>query len=142
MGILFVIIFQPHTFAVGFYFIIVRKCLKKVKWGENMIFNEVMALIMPSFIALLFYLKLIKRKITVIESICYLSLFALITNCVGYAILIYLRKTVSFVYTNIFALKYSTMATCVSIVIVLLYRLLELNLNINLRVEEKDEGEE
>jgi 4-hydroxybenzoate polyprenyltransferase len=106
-----------------------------------MTFNEVMALIMPSIIALLFYSKVIRRKLTFFEGLCHLVLFMLITNSICYAISIYLNKTLFFVFSISFTMKYSIMATCVAIVIAVLYRFLELNLHINLRVESKDEEE-
>lgn len=106
-----------------------------------MSFNEIMALIMPSIIALLLFSKVIKRKITLIEGIGYMALFMLMTNSVCYAILIYLNRTITFVFTNSFTLKYSLLATCLAIIIALGYRFLELNLSINLKVETKDEKE-
>jgi hypothetical protein len=102
-------------------------------------FNEVMALIMPSIIALLCYSKIIRIKITFLDGICYLALFMLITNLICYAILIYLNKTLIFFFSNMFTLKYSLLATVVALIIVLGYRFLELNISINLRVESKDE---
>jgi F0F1-type ATP synthase membrane subunit a len=104
-----------------------------------MTFNEVMALIMPSIIALLFYSKVTKRKMTWFEIISTLSLFILITNCICYAILIYLRKEPVFQFA--FTMKYSIMATCIALVVAVLYRLVELNIHIKFKVESINEKE-
>jgi len=106
-----------------------------------MSFNQVMALIMPSIIALLFYSKIIKRKLSFFDGLCHTVLFMLITNCICYAISIYLKRTLEFVFSNSFTLKYSIMATCVSILFVLLYRFIEINISISLQVVSKDEKE-
>jgi hypothetical protein len=104
-----------------------------------MTFNEVMALIMPSFIALFFYSKVINRKLTVLDGFFHLVLFMMMTNIICYTILIYLQKTITFVFSPTFTLKYSLMATIIAVVITTIYRFLELNLNINLRVVAKNE---
>ncbi|MBS4213129.1 hypothetical protein [Neobacillus rhizophilus] len=107
-----------------------------------MTFNEVMALIMPSIIALLFYSKVTLKKVTFFDGLCNTVLFILITNCICYAFLIYLKKTVSFIYTDSFTLKYSIMATFIAIVIAIIYRFLELNFSIGLRVVTSRDEEE
>ncbi|OLS37814.1 hypothetical protein [Bacillus sp. MRMR6] len=102
-------------------------------------FNEVMALILPSIIALHFYSKVIRGKLNLLDVFCHSALFMVFTNAICYAILIYLNKTLIFDFTNIFTLKYSLMATFVALIIVVCYRFLELNIRISLRVESKDE---
>jgi len=104
-----------------------------------MSFNEVMALVMPAIIGVLFYSKIIGRKLTFFDGLCHTVFFMLITNCICYAISIYLKKTLEFVFSNSFTLKYSIMATCVSIVFVILYRFIDLNISISLKVVSKDE---
>lgn len=106
-----------------------------------MSFNEVMALIFPSIIALLFYSKLINRKVSLFEAFCYTGFYMLITNGICYAILIYFIKTTVFLFTPVFTLKYSVIATCIALLIVLLFRFLEMNLKIKLKVESFNEEE-
>lgn len=103
-----------------------------------MTFNEVMALIMPSCIALLFYSKVTNKSITVVEGICHLALFMLCTNCVCYAILTFLRIDV-LIFNVSFTVKYSLMAVCIAIVMTMLYRFIELNIKVKIRVESIDE---
>lgn len=106
-----------------------------------MTINEVMGLIMPSIIALLFYSHISKKSPTVFEGIGLFSMLMLTTNCLGYAVMIYLKKSPYFDFSTIFTVKYSLMAVCISFVVVLIYRFLELHLNIRLRVETLDEEE-
>ena len=103
-----------------------------------MTFNEVMALIMPSCIALLFYSKFKNRSITLVEGICHLALFLLCTNCVCYAILTFLKIDV-LIFNVSFTVKYCLMAVCIALVMVILYRFIELNIKIKIRVESTDE---
>ena len=103
-----------------------------------MTFNEVMALIMPSCIALLFYSKFKNRSITLVEGICHLALFMLCTNCVCYAILTFLKIDV-LIFNVSFTVKYCLMAVCIALVMVILYRFIELNIKIKIRVESTDE---
>ena len=103
-----------------------------------MTFNEVMALIMPSCIALLFYSKFKNRSITLVEGICHLALFMLSTNCVCYAILTVLKIDV-LIFNISFTVKYCLMAVCIALVMVILYRFIELNIKIKIRVESTDE---
>ncbi|WP_160722715.1 hypothetical protein [Bacillus sp. USDA818B3_A] len=105
-----------------------------------MTFNEVMALIMPSFIVLLFYTKLINKSLTIFEGICHLALFMLSINCLCYAILT-IAKTEVILFTTIFTMKYCLLAVCMGLVIAFFYRLIELNLKIKLRVESRNEKE-
>ncbi|MFS0821586.1 hypothetical protein [Bacillus sp. 1P02SD] len=100
-----------------------------------MTFNEIMALIMPSFIAMLFYIKVNKRSINVFQGICCLVLIMLCTNLLCYAILLYL-KVDPVLFTMAFTIKYSLLAVFIALVIAVLYRLLELNVQMNIRVEE------
>jgi hypothetical protein len=60
--------------------------------GKNMTFNEIMALILPSLVAFLFYLKAVKRNVDLFEGFCTIGLFLLIINCICYSILALLRK--------------------------------------------------
>ncbi len=106
-----------------------------------MTYNEVMALVMPSIIALLFYIKLRKSKLSIFEGIGYLSFFMLTTNCIGYAMMIYLRKIEVFIFTNSFTMKYSMMATFIAIIMGIICRFVELNLNVKLHVETKNESD-
>lgn len=103
-----------------------------------MTFNEVMALIMPSIIAFLFYSK-VNPTITVYEAIGKFILFIMSTNCISYAILIYIRKTIVFEFTPVFTLKYCLTATFIAVAIAAIYRFIELNVNIKLKVESVDE---
>lgn len=52
-------------------------------------FNEIMSLVMPSLVALLFYSKLSGKSLSLFEAVTHFALFSLITNCVMYGILIY-----------------------------------------------------
>ena len=106
-----------------------------------MTFNEVMALIMPSLIALLFYSKVTNSNLTVMDGICHSAFFMLCTNCLCYAILTFLKIEV-IIFTVAFTIKYCLMAVCVAFVIAVLYRLIELNIKIKIRVELLDEKEQ
>jgi len=105
-----------------------------------MSFNEVMALIMPSFIALLFYSKVTNRKITGIDVICYLAIFMLFTNCLCYAIITFLKIDV-IIFSYSFTVKYCIMAVCIGLIIAIIYRFMELNIKIKIKVESTDEKE-
>jgi hypothetical protein len=106
-----------------------------------MSFNEVMALILPSVVALLCYLKLKNGKPSLVEVFCHLGLFILLTNCICYVILIYFIKTPVFLYTPLFTIKYSIISTCIALLIVILFRFLEMNMKIKLKVESVNEEE-
>lgn len=103
-----------------------------------MTFNEVMALIMPSCIALLFYSKVTNRSITMVEGICHVALFMLCINCVCYAILTFLKIDI-LIFNVSFTVKYCLMAVCIALVMAILYRFIELNIKIKIRVESTDE---
>ncbi|MBB6454519.1 membrane protein YdbS with pleckstrin-like domain [Salirhabdus euzebyi] len=103
-----------------------------------MTFNEIMALIMPSIIALLFYSKVNKKNMSMFEIVSNLVLFMLITNSICYAILIYLQ-TSPIIFSISFTLKYSVMATFIAVVVAILYRFIELNIKINIKVESINE---
>lgn len=104
-----------------------------------MTFNEIMSLITPSIVAVLFYSKLLKRKLTYFEMLCHFALFILTTNTLCYAVLIYINGTPEFEFSTVFTMKYSLLATFLSCVVVVIYRFLELNLNIKLKVESVNE---
>lgn len=104
-----------------------------------MFFNEVMALVMPAIIGLFFYSKLIRKNPSFFDGFCYLVLFLMLTNCLCYGILIFLRNTVAFVFTESFTLEYSVMATLIALVMAIIVRFVELNVKVRLRVESADE---
>ncbi len=104
-----------------------------------MTFNEVMALIMPSIVALLFYSKIIKRNITWFEAISTFALFMFITNVICYGILTIILNTTSLLFTITFTMKYSILAIVIAVLVAILYRFIELNININLKVESANE---
>ncbi|MEH7108130.1 hypothetical protein [Bacillus sp. JJ1764] len=104
-----------------------------------MSFNEVMALIMPSIIACLFYSKVTNRALPLFEIIGKIVFFMLTTNCICYATLIFLRKTIIFEYTPTFTLKYCLTATFIALLMAILYIFIELNLKIRFKVESTDE---
>ncbi|MCM3763495.1 hypothetical protein [Neobacillus niacini] len=99
-----------------------------------MTFNEVMALIMPSVIALLLYSKVVPENTHFFNGLGFLALCMMITNSICYAVLIYFKKTLLFIFTPAFTLKYSVLATGVAIIVAFVYRFFELNLSINLKV--------
>lgn len=103
-----------------------------------MTFNEVLALIMPSFVSFLFFSKVTNRKFSIYETIFKLILFIVGTNCISYAIVIYIMKTNVFSFTPTFTLKYCVMATFISLVITIFHRFIELNIKIRLKVESND----
>lgn len=105
-----------------------------------MTFNEIMALILPSFIALLFYLKISNSKMNLIEGICNLAFFMLVTNLLCYAI-ISLLKIDPVRFTTLFTMKYTLMSTIIGLVLALIYRFIELNIKIKVKVESVDEKE-
>jgi len=73
-----------------------------------------------------------------VEGICHLALFMLCTNCVCYAILTFLKIDV-LIFNVSFTVKYCLMAVCIALVMVILYRFIELNIKIKIRVESIDE---
>lgn len=101
-------------------------------------FNEIMSLVMPSLVALLFYSKLSGKSLSLFEAVTHFALFSLITNCVMYGILIYFLKTDSFIYTSLFTFKYTLMALVISLLLVLSYRFIELNVKLKLQVEREN----
>jgi hypothetical protein len=109
------------------------------KGEKYMTYNEVMALIMPSIIALLFYSKITNSNMTFLEITGILVLFMLVTNCICYSIIIYFKKIPSFDIA--FTMKYSIMATFIALITATLYRFIELNINIKIKVEPTDEKE-
>ncbi len=104
-----------------------------------MIFNEVMALIMPSVAATMIYAKLVRKKWSFFEWIGNVALFMLITNTICYSILIYLNKTPDYEFSNVFTMKYSMLAMIIVLLEVIIYRFLEMNIRIKLKVENMDE---
>ncbi|THE11336.1 hypothetical protein E1I69_15345 [Bacillus timonensis] len=106
-----------------------------------MTFNEVMALIMPSFIAVLFYSKLTNNSFKVFQNISYLAFFMVTTNCICYVILL-LLKVEQVIFTIQFTVKYCLLAICIATVIVIVYRFIELNIKINFKVETVNEKED
>jgi|GEM_PF-2305238 len=101
------------------------------------VFNVIMALIMPSVVALLFYSKIQRIQLSKINFICTLTLFLLSTNSVCYAILVYFNKIPSF--DMLFTLKYSVLATFFAFLIALIYRFIEIHITIKLKVEQPNE---
>lgn len=104
-----------------------------------MIFNQIMALIMPSFVAAFFYYKMTKKKMTGYEKLSMFVLFMLITNTACYAILIYLQNTMVLLFSITFTMKYCILATVIALVVATLYRFVELNINFNMKVESTNE---
>lgn len=102
-----------------------------------MTFNEVMALILPSMIGLLFYLKLTEEKLNIMELFGILSLFMFLTNFICYTIVYYFREKQQFLFTPSFTIKYSMTALVIVLIIVIVYRFLELNVKVKLKVENK-----
>lgn len=106
-----------------------------------MTFNKVMALVMPSFVAFLFYTKIRNFKGTLLEDICTISLFLLITNCIGYMIMIFFFNIETLIFTTSFTMKYSIMATLIASTIAVIYRFFELNVKINLKVKSNEKND-
>lgn len=104
-----------------------------------MTFNEVMALIMPSIIAVLFYTKITKKNLTLFDALCNSALFMVITNCICYAILFYLLERPLLLFSNIFTFKYCILATFIALITAILYRFVEINMTIKLKVDSVDE---
>ena len=103
-----------------------------------MLFNEIMGLILPSLIALLLYSKVSKRPLSFLEAVCMLALFTFVTNCIRYLVAICVFHLQSLVFTLFFTPKYSLMATCIAILTAMIYRLIELNVEVRVKVESKD----
>lgn len=104
-----------------------------------MSFNEAMSLIFPSLIAMLLYIRVVKRKIAIIELLCITTTITLITNCLSYAFLIYLWNKPDFDFSPTFTLKYSIMATVIATVLVTTFRFVELNVSVKMKVELENE---
>ncbi|SEU09444.1 hypothetical protein SAMN05421676_12014 [Salinibacillus kushneri] len=104
-----------------------------------MTFNEVMALIMPSVIGLLFYSKIIQRSITWFEVLSNLALLIVITNSICYGLLIFIFNRTTLLFSILFTMKYSILATLISVVIAFIYRFIELNVKIKVKVESQNE---
>lgn len=102
-----------------------------------MTFNEVMALIMPSIVALLFYMRIFGKKLSYFELVGNLTFFLLVTNGICYAISVFLKKTPSF--DMAFTMKYAFMATITSVLFSIVYRFIELNIILRVKVEQTDE---
>jgi len=105
-----------------------------------MSFNEILALIFPSIIAMLLYLRFMNRKINLVEIVCVAATINLITNCLSYAFMIYVWHNPGFDFSPTFTLKYSVMATVIALVVVTIFRMIELNVTIKLKVESEDEN--
>ncbi|WP_449537844.1 hypothetical protein [Ferdinandcohnia sp. Marseille-Q9671] len=105
-----------------------------------MTFNEVMALIMPSFIALLYYLKIRNSSIKVLDGICHLAFFILSINSICYIILILLKKD-PMIFNMSFTVKYCILAVCIAILLVTIYRFIELNVKMKIKVDSVYEKE-
>jgi hypothetical protein len=114
-------------------------CTLQFKEATALIFNEILSLIFPSIISVLFYFKLIKREVTFIDLLTKSAVYMLLINIVCYAILVYLFKTHIFIFSPTFTIKYSVLATFLGIITVLFHRFIELNVNMNLKVEHADE---
>lgn len=107
--------------------------------GNTVIFNEIMALIMPSIIGVFLYSKISKKSMKNFELIGVLVLFTFVINNLCYAIMVYLSETTTLLFTITFTLKYSLLALLIAIIISFIYRFIELNIEISLRVESKHE---
>lgn len=100
-------------------------------------FNMVMALIFPSITSVFFYSKLIKKTLTFFELGSMLSIFVLFTNGICYALVTHWGKIPSF--DMLYTFKYSALATFVSVFLAIIYRLVELNIKVRIKVEHRDE---
>lgn len=104
-----------------------------------LLFNEIMAMVLPSFCGLLLYMKISKKTLSVVGIITHFSLFSLFTNCVMYGIVIYFFNNNTFVFTNMFTLKYSLLAFLIACGFAIFFRVIELNVKIKLEVKKNDE---
>ena len=104
-----------------------------------MLFNEIMALIMPSIISVFFYTKVKQKRTTWYETFSLFVLFSLITNAALYALLVYIIDTKTLLFSIAFTMKYSVLATITSIIVATLYRFIELNVTFNMKVESMNE---
>lgn len=100
-----------------------------------LVFNEIMALIFPSIIGILLYVKFTNKTLSILEALGITVLFNLVTNCICYAILYFFKGRQDFLFTPLFTIKYCLTAVVVVIVIVIAYRFIELNFKVKLKVE-------
>lgn len=114
-------------------------CSRYLKEATALTYNEVLALIFPSILSVLFYFKLIKKEYRFIELFTKSIVYMLIINSICYAILVYLMNTQSFLFSPIFTFKYVVLATSLGIIFVFIHRFIELNIKMNLKVEQADE---
>lgn len=104
-----------------------------------MVFNQLMALAMPPIVACFFYFKLKKREPFLLEVFGFTVLVMLITNIIGYSFLLYIQGTMSLLFTMSFTVKYSCFALLIAAAVTAIYRFLELNITLNMKVESTHE---
>lgn len=103
--------------------------------------NQLMALLLPSIIALKMQRKVSKIEETVKKQVERYLTYVLIINLIIYIVAIYLFRNQELVFTTIFTIKYMVLAIVVAIVLPIIEQVICENLDIGVKVE-KDEKQD
>lgn len=105
-----------------------------------MIINQLIALILPSFIGVKAYDKVFGEEQGKKKNIIKFAKCMLLTNLIMYAIVIYIFRKPEFIFTNQFTVKYLILSLVIVHIILVIEKLIKDNIDIQIKVE-KDENQ-
>lgn len=101
--------------------------------------NQLMALLLPSILALKMHSKLSKTEEALIKHVERYLLYTLFINLIVYICAIYLFRNQELVFTNIFTIKYILLAIVIAIIVPIIEQIVKENIDIGVRVEKNEE---
>lgn len=107
-----------------------------------MFINQLMALLLPGVITLKIYEKLEGEEIRTQKIIKKYLKAIFIINLFMYLIVIYIIRKPEFIFTNQFTVKYIILATIIAIIYPVIEKFVRENINIEVKVEPKNEKED
>lgn len=100
--------------------------------------NQLMALLLPSIVALKMQRKISKTEETIKKQVERYLTYILIINLIIYVVAIYLFRNKELVFTTVFTIKYIVLALIVAVILPIIEKIICDNLDIGVKVE-KDE---
>lgn len=101
--------------------------------------NQIIGILLPSFVSLKVYDKIEKEENSVRERVEKYLRSVLFVNLLSYIITIYIFRIPNFTFTNQFTTKYLILSIIIAILFPVIEKIIKDNLKVEIKVEENEE---
>lgn len=101
--------------------------------------NQIIAILLPSIIALKINRKLTKKEESLLRQIERYLTYVMFINLIAFIIVIYIFKQTNIVFTYVFTVKYIILSLIISIVLPIIERIIKENIDIGVIVKKDEE---